>query len=734
MLYHNNTSNWECCLNKTLKYFGEFLSSNDLINLFSLNKSLSELKFDLGYPKISEIEDVYLKIILNKNIKIKIVDKKLKISTSELDISNYSDLKILQKFSSKDLLVLHIDLAKQISYLFQLSNLRKIRFGDNFNQNTSILSSLKVLESIQFGDKFNKNIESLSSLEVLESIQFGHNFNQNINSLSSNLRKIRFGNNFNQKIDKLSSLKVLKSIQFGDNFNQDIESLSSLKVLELLIFGHNFNQKINSLSKLKNLKHIFLGYNFNQNTDVLLGLRNLELVLFEKKFVDKDLYVDFRDFISNNYDNYNYKNSCLNKFNQIFKGINSYYPLSSSLLACHDNDVKITKYFKKHTNGLERLIKNITVNSEYIFSFDDFYHSIYKLQNDLDYFSKCTLYNSKNELELIIDSLNFKNVLNLKVPTTKLPITKLSFKSELSISQLLQVLDRCDLTKLKILDLNNIKYLNDYISFPNILRYLTFIECIKLMINLEKLDLGKFQVKNYIIDCLSKLVNLKTLRFVGYITNNGFSYLSNLINLKELHCEGNELTNNGFLHLSKLINLEVLSIKNSTTDTGINNLSKLTKLTALNLENCLFPHNCPDNYVNNIKNNIINTRVDHLTNASINGLLYLSELTNLKTLGLSECNTVTDITLLCLSKYKNIERLNLSKCNKITDTELLFLSNLTNLKTLVLESCNKITDTGLKHLSKLINLELLDISQCNLITDKKLVYLSELKNLKFIKV
>ena len=650
---HNNTSNWECCLNKTLKYFGEFLSSNDLINLFSLNKELSELKFDLGYPKISEIENLYLKIILNKNIKIKIkiVDKKLKISTSELDISNYSDLKILQKFSSKDLIVLHIDLAKQISYLFQLSNLRKIRFGDNFNQNTSILSSLKVLESIQF----------------------------------------------------------------GDNFNQDIESLSSLKVLELLIFGHNFNQKINSLSKLKNLKHIFLGYNFNQNTDVLLGLRNLELVLFEKKFVDKDLYVDFRDFISNNYDNYNYKNSCLNKFNQIFKGINSYYPLSSSFLVCHDNDVKITKYFKKHANGLERLIENITVNSEYIFSFDDFYHSIYKLQNDLYYFSKCTLYNSKNELELIIDSLNFKNVLNLKVPTTKLPITKLSFKSELSISQLLQVLDRCDLTKLKILDLNNIKYLNDYISFPNILRYLTFIECIKLMINLEKLDLGKFQVKNYIIDCLSKLVNLKTLRFVGYITNNGFSYLSNLINLKELHCEGNELTNNGFLHLSKLINLEVLSIKNSTTDTGINNLSKLTKLTALNLENCLFPHNCPDNFVDNIKNNI--------------NLLRL-----LKTLGLSECNTITDITLVCLSRCINIERLNLSKCNNITDKGLLCLSDLTNLKTLVLELCNKITDTGLKHLSKLINLELLDISQCNLITDKKLVYLSELKNLKFIKV
>jgi len=659
LLYHNNTSNMKCYLNNNnnnndwvhffqinIKEFDDALDSNDLFNMFSLNKDLKE-QYNSYFE--NKIRMNYPNVFLKENVKIKLLDKKLIISTSKLDISNYSDLKILQKFYLKDLLFLHINQVKQISYLSQLSNLRKIRFGDNFNQKIDVLSSLEVLESIQFGDKFDQNIDSLSSL---------------IN-------------------------------------------------LKLLILGRNFNKNINSLSSLINLKHLFLGYNFNQNTDVLLGLQYLELVLFEKKFVTKDVYVDFRDFISNNYDNDNYKNSCLNKFNQIFKGINSYYPLSSSFLAFHDNadNLNIIKILKLHANYYgKKIIKRRIVNSEYNFKFHDFYNSIYTLKNDLDFFSKYTLYESKNELELIIDSLSFTNLVNSKV-LTKLPITKLSFKLELGISQLIEVLDRCDVTKLKILDLNNIEYLNDYIPFPNIFRYLKLIEYIELMINLEKLDLGKFQVKNYIIHCLSKLENLKTLRFVGYITNDGFSYLSNLINLKELHYEGNKSTSNAFLHLSKLINLEVLSIKNSTIntgiDTGIDNLSKLTKLTALNLENCLFS-------------------LRYLY------LYYSSDLTNLTKLNLSQCNFLTDAELIPLKKFtnfKNIEKLYLSQCDKITDTGLFFLRDSINLEILDISHCNLITDQGLKHLSKLTNLKILDISHCNLITDKGLKHLSKLTNL-----
>jgi len=79
----------------------------------------------------------------------------------------------------------------------------------------------------------------------------------------------------------------------------------------------------------------------------------------------------------------------------------------------------------------------------------------------------------------------------------------------------------------------------------------------------------------------------------------------------------------------------------------------------------------------------------------------------LKILNLNNCWTINK--LLFLSKLINLKELNLSRCNNITNDELLTLSKLSNLVKLDLSYCNKITDIGINYLSKLSNLVKLDL-------------------------
>ena len=106
---------------------------------------------------------------------------------------------------------------------------------------------------------------------------------------------------------------------------------------------------------------------------------------------------------------------------------------------------------------------------------------------------------------------------------------------------------------------------------------------------------------------------------------------------------------------------------------------------------------------------------------SLTDITPLAKLQNLTLLDLSDCESLTDIAP--LAKLQKLTTLDLSDCDKLTD--IAPLAKLQKLTTLDLSDCDKLTD--IKSLAKLQNLTSLDLSYCNRLTD--ITPLTNLQNL-----
>ncbi len=205
-----------------------------------------------------------------------------------------------------------------------LTNLKKISFGEKFDQSIDFLKDLKALESVTLGGfRFNQSMEVLKNLPNLTYLAFGQVRTGNIDFLGksknfTNLTHLLFGPHFNRPIDALKTLENLTFINFGQYFNQSIEPLKGLIKLTHLNFtwrgvfriplegigDSNFNQSIDSLENLSNLKFLCFGSEFNQ--PINKGLKNLLTLThlsFGKKFnqsidVLKDLNLTYLEFDS----------------------------------------------------------------------------------------------------------------------------------------------------------------------------------------------------------------------------------------------------------------------------------------------------------------------------------------------------------------------------------------------------------------------------------------------------
>jgi hypothetical protein len=80
-----------------------------------------------------------------------------------------------------------------------------------------------------------------------------------------------------------------------------------------------------------------------------------------------------------------------------------------------------------------------------------------------------------------------------------------------------------------------------------------------------------------------------------------------------------------------------------------------------------------------------------------------------------------------------LTNLNLTMCTKVNDETLKYISDLTNLKRLILTNTN-LSDKGLKHLTKLVNLNILTLYGVTKITNAGLIHLTDLTSLVYIDV
>lgn len=92
----------------------------------------------------------------------------------------------------------------------------------------------------------------------------------------------------------------------------------------------------------------------------------------------------------------------------------------------------------------------------------------------------------------------------------------------------------------------------------------------------------------------------------------------------------------------------------------------------------------------------------HCSNITDEGMVYISVIKTLKSLGLVANTQITDLGLFYLSKSKSINSMDLRGCTGITDKGLSYLVNMRSLRKLRLGGCTNITASGIDELKRFL--------------------------------
>lgn len=172
------------------------------------------------------------------------------------------------------------------------------------------------------------------------------------------------------------------------------------------------------------------------------------------------------------------------------------------------------------------------------------------------------------------------------------------------------------------------------------------------------------------------------------------------------------LSDDDIYSLSTRKNIEILDFCGGwtgLTDKGLKNLADLNlpKLDRLELRYC-----------------------NHISDE---GLYYISQMEQIKSLYFGWYNGFTNAGLSHLSNMDRLSELCFQECKEINDEGLKYLSKMKSLRLLTTQGSEDITDNGLKYISHLENLESFYLyGNYNKVTDKGLGYLSEMKQLKIL--
>lgn len=278
-------------------------------------------------------------------------------------------------------------------------------------------------------------------------------------------------------------------------------------------------------------------------------------------------------------------------------------------------------------------------------------------------------------------------------------------------------------------------------------------DVVKGIPNLESLNLsGCYNVTdlglmNALSQEFSSLVELN-LSLCKQVTDGSLSriaqYLKNLESLELGGCCN--ITNTGLLlvawGLKKLKRLDLRSCWH-ISDKGIAYLAGLNRETAdgnlaleyLGLQDC---QRLSDEALKHVSVGLTELKSINLSfcvSITDSGLKHLAKMPSLAELNLRSCDNVSDVGMAYLAEGSSrISSLDVSFCDKIGDQALVHISQgLFNLKSLSLSAC-QVSDEGICKIAKTLHdLETLNIGQCSKITDKGLHTIADsMKHLKCI--
>ncbi|OQR67677.1 fbxl14-like, partial [Tropilaelaps mercedesae] len=241
------------------------------------------------------------------------------------------------------------------------------------------------------------------------------------------------------------------------------------------------------------------------------------------------------------------------------------------------------------------------------------------------------------------------------------------------------------------------------------------------------------------VTALATLTSLN-LSMCKQITDSSLGKIAQqLHNLETLELGGcSNITNMGLLlvawGLKKLKNLNLRSCRNISDD-GLGHLAGsskeqtngVTSLEVLSLQDC---QKLTDDSLAHIAAGLTNLRSINLSfcaSVTDSGMKQLAKMPHLRELNLRTCDNISDMGMAYLAEGgSQVSTLDVSFCDKIGDQGLVHVSHgLGHLRSLSLNAC-PISDDGLRRLSKaLVHLQTLNIGQCVRITDVGLAAIAE---------
>ncbi|KAL0221670.1 hypothetical protein RCL1_001524 [Eukaryota sp. TZLM3-RCL] len=263
--------------------------------------------------------------------------------------------------------------------------------------------------------------------------------------------------------------------------------------------------------------------------------------------------------------------------------------------------------------------------------------------------------------------------------------------------------------QLSKLIMSNCKKIRD-VSCLSVMKQLTFLDLSQTPIifdcrefqslnKLIHLNLASSEVEVINFDCLSSFIFLEFLDLTLKLDLNDISFLNHLTKLKELSLKCTNVVD--LTPITSSINLISLDISHVFSIESIAPLLELPELKSLNIRSS----NIPDLNLIGFMENLIDLDIGRVTITTISDLYFLSYLTGLQSLTLSNCKYLTDLSP--IKDLIHLTFLDLSCCSELLDLSL--VSSFKKLSTLILHNCYKIP--CLEPISLLFQLNHLDISR-----------------------
>lgn len=298
----------------------------------------------------------------------------------------------------------------------------------------------------------------------------------------------------------------------------------------------------------------------------------------------------------------------------------------------------------------------------------------------------------------------FPNLMSMnlsRVQSQQYPVSKLTLSSTLTILSMESNYLPNSITEIStLINLKELNISNNKIKDED-------MKIVSHLPRIIKLNISRCKLTDVSYDYLSNMVSLTSLDIsFCKVKDKDLYFIEKLVNLTELHLTANKIST--IIPLTNLVKLEILQLGNcpKLVSSSLRKIGKLINLTQLDVNDCFIGPNALK-YIGKLK---------HLTNLNVSDNQFsiasgIEYLVNSKLTGLSMANAMlTNKHLKQIAQIKNLLFLDIGGlATQYSNRGLRYLTGLSKLSTLIVSENQYITSKGIGYLSELPNLKQLNM-------------------------